>query len=306
MSGRGGLPSLNALRAFEVAGRLMNFSRAAAELGVTQGAISRQVKLLEGQLGIDLFHRSATGVSLTAEGAKFLPVLTESFRRMAEAAEALRDDPWRLSIGAPPSFGMRWVMPRLPRFQAEHPKIDARLTITTDDISELAGFDVAVHYGATPPPGLFAQKLTGERLIPVAAPRLLNGDPPLRVPQDLIRHRLIDTAPDRRYWRLWLQVVGLDRMTGDTAQVIAILDMALRIAEQGSGVAIGDVALIADDIALGRLVAPFPVEVPSGLSYWLVARPEARERPKLRAFFRFMEKEARAAATLKLTPPTKP
>ncbi|WP_158596133.1 LysR family transcriptional regulator [Oleomonas cavernae] len=178
MIGRGNLPSLNALRAFEVAGRLQSFSKAAGELGVTQGAISRQIKLLEGQLGIDLFHRTATGAVLTVEGAKFLPVLTQSFHRMAEAAAALHDDPGRLALGAPPSFGMRWVMPRLSRFQAENPRIDARLTITTDEIGDLPGFDAAVHYGATPPPGFYALRLAGERLIPVAAPRLIDGNPP--------------------------------------------------------------------------------------------------------------------------------
>lgn len=305
MIGRGQLPSLNALRAFEVAGRLRSFSKAGDELGVTQGAISRQIKLLEGQLGIELFHRLATGVSLTEEGEKFLPVLTECFVKMAEASASLRDDPFRLSIGAPPSFGMRWVMPRLPRFQTENPRIDARLTITTDDLGDLAGFDAGVHYGATPPPGLHALKLAGERLIPVAAPRLID-DParPLKTPQDLARHTLIDTVPDRRYWRLWLQVVGHDSVTGERAQVITILDMALRVAEQGLGIAIGDVAMIADDIALGRLAAPFPVEVPSGFSYWLVARPEASSRPKLRSLFRFMEKEARATAALRLKPPS--
>lgn len=307
MIGRGHLPSLNALRAFEVAGRLLSFSRAAVELGVTQGAISRQVKLLEGQLGVELFHRAATGVTLTDEGRQLLPVLTESFTKMAEASASLRDDPFRLSIGAPPSFGMRWVMPRLPRFQAENPRIDARLTITTDELGDLAGFDAGVHYGAMPPPGLHALKLAAERLVPVAAPRLID-DPerPLKTPQDLSRHTLIDTVPDRRYWRLWLQVVGHDSLTGERAQVITILDMALRVAEQGLGIAIGDVAMIADDIALGRLAAPFPVEVPSGFSYWLVARPEASARPKLRSLFRFMEKEARATAALKLKPPTAP
>ncbi|MDD3444320.1 MAG: LysR substrate-binding domain-containing protein [Zavarzinia sp.] len=305
MIGRGNLPSLNALRAFQVAGELRNFSRAAEALGVTQGAISRQIRLLEGQLGIELFTRGATGVSLTLEGEKLLPVLTDCFQRMSEATAALRDDPWRLSIGAPPSFGMRWFMPRLARFQAENPRIDARMTITTDDITELSGFDTIVHYGATPPAGLQALKLTGERLIPVTAPRLIeDAERPLRTPKDLARHTLIDTMPDRRYWRLWLQVAGLDKMTGEKAQVIAILDMALRIAEQGMGVAIGDVSMVADDIALGRLAAPFPVEVPSGLSYWLVARPEAAERPKLRSLFRFMEKEARLTAALKLRPPT--
>ncbi|MCF4166932.1 LysR substrate-binding domain-containing protein [Zavarzinia compransoris] len=304
MIGRGNLPSLNALRAFQVAGELHNFSRAAEALGVTQGAISRQIRLLEGQLGIELFHRGATGVTLTLEGEKLLPVLTNCFQRMAEATAALRDDPWRLSIGAPPSFGMRWFMPRLARFQAENPRIDARLTITTDDITELSGFDVAVYYGATPPQGLQALKLAGERLIPVTAPRLIDGDRPLKSPADLARHTLIDTTEDRRYWRHWLQVVGLDKLTGEKAQVIAILDMALRIAEQGMGVAIGDVCMIADDIALGRLAAPFPVEVPSGQSYWLVTRPEAADRPKLRSLFRFMEKEARMTAALKLRPPT--
>jgi LysR family glycine cleavage system transcriptional activator len=301
--GRGNLPSLNALRAFEVAGRLQSFSKAAAELGVTQGAISRQIKLLEGQLGIDLFHRTATGAVLTAEGTKFLPVLTESFHRMAAAAVALHDDPGRLALAAPPSFGMRWVMPRLSRFQAENPRIDTRLTITTDEIGDLPGFDAAVHYGATPPPGFYALRLAAERLIPVAAPRLIDGTPPLKVPGDLARHTLIDTNEDRRYWRLWLEVVGLDTLKGERAQVITILDMALRVAEQGLGVAIGDVPLIADDIALGRLVAPFPVEVPSGFSHWLVARPEAKDRPKIKALFRFMEKEAQATARLKLTVP---
>lgn len=304
MIGRGQLPSLNALRAFEVAGRLNSFSRAGQELGVTQGAISRQIKLLEGQLGVELFHRGATGVSLTEEGQKLLPVLSECFTRMTEASASLRDDPFRLTIAAPPSFGMRWLMPRLPRFQAENPRIDARLTITTDDLDDTSGFDAGIHYGPTPPPGLHALKLAGERLVPVAAPKLID-DPerPLKTPQDLKRHTLIDTVPDRRYWRLWLQVVGHDSVTGERAQVITILDMALRVAEQGLGIAIGDVAMIADDIALGRLVAPFPVEVPSGYSYWLVARPEASARPKLRSLFRFMEKEARATAALRLKPP---
>lgn len=303
MIGRAQLPSLNAMRAFEVAGRLCSFSKAALELGVTQGAISRQIKLLEGQLGVELFRRTATGALLTEEGARFLPVLTEAFTRMAESAAALRDDPGRLALGAPPSFGMRWVMPRLTRFQAENPRIDARLTITTDEVGDMPGFDAAVHYGATPPHGFYALRLAAERLIPVAAPRLIEGTPPLKVPGDLARHTLIDTYEDRRYWRLWLEVVGLDSLRGERAQVITILDMALRVAEQGMGVAIGDVCLIADDIALGRLVAPFPVEVPSGFHYWLVTRPEAKDRPKLKALFRFMEKEAQATARLRLTTP---
>ncbi|MDX1514041.1 MAG: transcriptional regulator GcvA, partial [Gammaproteobacteria bacterium] len=206
------LPPLNALRAFEAAARHLSFTRAAEELHVTQAAVSHQVKSLEEYLGIKLFRRFNRSLLLTDEGQAYLPTMTKAFDLMSDATSRLvkKDPAGPLTVSVLPSFAARWLVPRLGRFRRAHPEIDLRI----DPATQLVDFgrgdvDVGIRYGRGEYPGLRSDRLMEEDIFPVCSPALLDGEHPLKDPEDLAHHTLLhdDGHGD---WRTWLLAAGVD------------------------------------------------------------------------------------------------
>jgi LysR family glycine cleavage system transcriptional activator len=283
------LPSLNGLRAFEAAARHLSFTNAAAELNVTQTAISHQIRRLEQELGISLFVRQNRALALTPEARDYLPGVRAAFNDLRLATERLqrRDNDHVLTVSTLASLAAKWLLPRLSAFQEAHPGIDVRITTSTALVDFKNGdVDAAIRYGRGHWPGLRADWLTADQLFPVCSPALLTGDKPLRCPQDLANHALLHTS--QAYaddWRLWLTAAGLpttiSKQPGLTFDLIL---MTVQAAIDGYGVAIGRTTYVEGDIAKGRLVVPFEITLPADAGFYLVSPGASAEKPKLAAF----------------------
>ncbi len=294
------LPPLNALRAFEAAGRYQNFSRAAEELHVTQGAVSRHVKLLEQHLGIDLFRRRPQGLELTGPGRALLPELSASFERIIQATKAVTNQDDEIKILSAPTLATRWLIPRLLGFQERYPDFRASVGLFVSGYDEFykGNFDVGIdcfEYASLRPTDLEGVLIRREALTPVCAPRLRDGDPPLARPSDLARHALLHPYTDRKDWRKWLRAAELTDVDVESGQTFETMEMAVRAAVGGLGVAMGDLLLVEDDLASGQLVAPFDLVVSEDTGYYLFCpRGRFRER-KIAAFRDWIIAEAKAS-----------
>jgi LysR family glycine cleavage system transcriptional activator len=269
------------LRAFEAAARHQSFTRAAAELHVTQTAISHQIRKLEEELGVRLFVRTPGAVHLTAQAEAYLAVVSGAFDHLRDATARLRDDesagpePRPLRLSTTPSFATKWLLPRLATFQAAHPDMPVEVSTNMALVDfRREEIDVAIRYGRGRWPGLHATWLLAEDILPVCAPGLHDGPNALRQPADLAAHRLItvSTYPDE--WHLWLTAAGLPTALAERAMVFDMPILAIQAAIDGMGVALGHTPLVEADLAAGRLVAPFAMSLPSEMGFYLVA-PEA-------------------------------
>ncbi|TQF28431.1 transcriptional regulator GcvA [Bradyrhizobium sp. UNPA324] len=283
------LPSLNGLRAFEAAARHLSFTLAAAELNVTQTAISHQIRRLEEELGIRLFIRQNRALALTPEARDYLPGVRAAFNDLRLATDRLlrKDDDKVLTVSTLASLAAKWLLPRLTDFQEQHPGFDVRITTSTSLVDfQRDNVDAAIRYGRGQWPGLRADWLMADELFPVCSPSLLRGDKSLRRPEDLRNHALLHTSnTNSDDWRLWLTAAGLPadiaRHPGITFDMIF---MTIQAAIDGIGVAMGRTSYVRDDIAKGRLVVPFRIALPTDAGFYLVAPEGRREAPKLTAF----------------------
>ena len=280
------LPPLNTLRSFEAAARLASFSKAADELFVTHGAVSRAIKTLEEFLGLKLFTRRTREVLLTPQGAVYAARVRDALDRLAGATLALtRDDAkGTLTVSTLPSFAAKWLVPRLFRFRRQQPDIDIRLE-TTERLTdfEADGIDIAVRFGRGNYPGLVCDLLLREELFPACSPKLLEGSAPLREPADLAHHTLIhDDFPID--WQGWLRLAGVANVDADRGPVFLSSVLALQAAVQGEGVVLARSALAGDDLEAGRLVRPFALSLPSDAAYYAVCPPRALERRRVKVF----------------------
>ncbi|NDR59082.1 LysR substrate-binding domain-containing protein [Aliiruegeria sabulilitoris] len=284
------LPPLNALKAFEAAARHGGFIAAADELCVTRGAVSRHVKTLEAHVGVPLFRRHARGVELTEAGRELLPVLTNAFGQIAEAADRLSERATDLRIICPPATSIRWLIPRLEAFRAEHPEI--RLRLTTDfhggDGYVPAEYDVGFSFEFWPGrhPEIENRPLFPILLSPACAPAMTEGEKTLSRPQDLARFKLLHETADRTDWRTWLDAFPADGLTAASGDVFPNLDMATRAAVIGAGVVMGDLVLCREELERGLLRLPFPDRIcrsPNG-DISLIAHRDKWDDPKVRVF----------------------
>ena len=253
------LPPLNSLRAFEAAARLGSFSLAADELCVTHGAISRHVQQLEAWMECMLFERYNRRVVLTEAGSSYLTEIGASFDRIANAtAQQMQRGGHRvLRVSAPATFSLRWLVPRLSSFQLENPNIEVRISTSNEPIEKLREHaDVIIRGGPQSIEGYIAEEFLSEIRLPVCSPKLLKTRK-LRKPQDLEHFTLLHTATYPRMWPDWLAAAGLPQLTPKHSLTLAHFYLTLQGALDGLGVAMGPIALVADDIAEGRLVLPF-------------------------------------------------
>jgi len=290
------LPPLNALRAFEAAARHLSFKTAAAELHVTPAAISHQIKALESELGIKLFHRLTREIRLTEEGHALAPGLRDALDRMAGAVERVTQAPTRsvLTLSTLTTFAMSWLVPRLPRFQALHPEIEVRVT-TSQHIVDFTrqDFDAALRSGHGNWPGLAQHMLFEDRLTPLASPQLARR---LRKPADLADVALLDTDPEPE-WHVWLSRFGLEKMPLRRGPSFDSTRICLEAAANGIGVALGDPMFAADQIAAGLLVQPFDLVATTGRAYWFVYPQPFAARPKIVAFRDWLVAETQRLTT---------
>ncbi|MCF7533072.1 LysR substrate-binding domain-containing protein [Pseudomonas petrae] len=264
------LPPLPALHTFLITAKCCNFTRAAEALHITQGAVSRQISGLEAHLGYRLFNRQARGLSLTAQGRELLPRIEQVFSLIEEAVDQVNARPRALQIKAPTCIS-RWLLPRLMQWQKERPDVPVQLTTTSAHVVDFRreDFDAAVVFGAHPGEATHVQRLFDEQLTPVCSPSLLASNP-LSGLADLERHMLLHPTLDERDWTLWLKAAGAKLSNVEQGQHFDTMDLAMTVASQGSGLAIGDWSLIGEDLSAGRLVMPFELKVRTGAAYYFV------------------------------------
>lgn len=264
------LPPLTALRTFEAAARRGSFTKAAEELHVTQSAVSRQIRTLEADLGVPLFRRGARKVRLTPDGERLLPVLSQAFRDIEKTVARLRQPERDVKLKVPPTFAIRWLIPRLERFQTERPDIQVRLTSGSSEVKlGKEPFDLGVIYVRAGEAGRRGDVLAVDGAVPVAAPRYLAHAPPLAAPRDLLRHQLLLTDASAWDWRRWARNFDVDELPLDDAQQLEVAEAAIQAARSGQGVALVNRAFVARELADRKLLAPLPV-APLELGHWLV------------------------------------
>jgi len=280
------LPPMKALAAFEAAARLQSFTRAADELHLTHGAISRQIALLEQHFGRPLFVRRARGVSVTEVGARLHHTVSEMLTTLSSLSRELRvDSPsGRVHVSVTPSLGAHWLLPRLRRFHAGHAQISVQLnaTLAVTDLDR-SHYDFAIRDLAASP-GPQAMLLFRDTLTPVCRPDLVE-----RISMLPLLH---DT--DHGHWRQWLGAIQRPELLARCESIVLNdYNLVIEAAQNGIGLAMGRTELLADALARGRLVAPFEVRVSSPRGHYLVKSPRALRKPA-EVFWRWLQQEGEA------------
>jgi LysR family glycine cleavage system transcriptional activator len=283
------LPPLNAIRAFEAAARHLSITVAADELNVTPGAVSRQIRSLEESLGLQLLYRGHRQITLTSAGEDYYRAVTKAMDGLREATRRLTKRARRkqLKIRAYTTFAMRWLIPRLSSFHAANPGIEVLLTASLDPVDfRKEDIDGAIRLGDGKWSGVNAYRLVSNVLLPVCSPRLLSDGNNVTKPADLRHQTLLHSIARPDDWRYWLEATGVDREVeprgGMSYQSSA---MAYAAAVEGQGFAIAQQFLVADDLASGRLVAPFHQTVDMGdFTYYLLTPADRAESPSMATF----------------------
>jgi LysR family glycine cleavage system transcriptional activator len=290
------LPPLTALPAFDAAARHLSFTKAASELNLTHGAVSRAIRNIEDRLGVQLFERATRAVSLTRAGAAYAAEIRAALDQISVAtmvATAPRSD-GVLNVSTSDGFAGRWLVPRLYRFHRAHRDIDVRIS-TSGMLADFVrdGIDVAIRYGGGKYEGAVAEFLTDVEVFPVCSPELLQGEHPLREPSDLRHHTLIhDGFPID--WAMWLERAGVADVDPRRGVSFDSATYATDAAVHGEGVLLGRSALVSADLAAGRLVRPFDLKVKATSSYYVVYMATALRQRKVRAFRDWLVKEIAA------------
>ncbi|CAN5150943.1 transcriptional regulator GcvA [soil metagenome] len=280
------LPPLAAVRVFEAAARLENFTAAANELGMTQAAVSYQVKLLEERLGLSLFHRVGRKVALTDRGRSLAPVIIRAFDEMRQGFATLAgEDSAVLTISCTNSFANLWLAPRLGIFQMRQPGLAVRIH-SSDTLADFArdGVDMAIRGGKGVWPGLDARLLAHNRLAPLCSPAYRAANGPIVDARALRSLTLL--SPDDIWWGEWFSDMGVepDRAAGPPEIALDSQVMEGRAAIAGQGVAILNTYLWKAEIEAGLLIEAVPSNVVESRSYWVVYPRHARNTPKIKAF----------------------
>ncbi|WED21201.1 transcriptional regulator GcvA [Vibrio sp. JC009] len=280
------LPPLNSLRVFEAAARQLSFTRAAEELFVTQAAVSHQIKALEEYLGIKLFRRRNRSLLLTEEGQSYFLDIKDIFTSIADATDKVleRSEKGALTISLPPSFAIQWLVPRLADFNQKEPDIDVRIkAVDLDEGSLTDDVDVAIYYGRGSWPGLKADKLYQEYLVPLCSPRFMLGDNPLESLEDLGRFTLLhDTS--RKDWKQFVKQNEIEGVNVNHGPIFSHSTMVLQAAAHGQGIALGNNVLARPEIDAGRLVAPFDEVLVSKNAFYVVCHDKNADSGRVAKF----------------------
>lgn len=299
------LPSLNALRTFEAAARHGSFKAAAAELCVSQSAVSHQIKQLEGELGVELFVRRPHGTELSRQGRAYFPILRDAFERIAAGTDLLRGSTGRpmLTLQVYSTFAIRWLIPRLPAFQRCHPDVNVRLHTSQSDVNfEYEDVDACVMIGNRSGAGLHYDYLFSSRIFPVCSPAT-QAEYGLRDDPGRLRDApLLQVYPSRADWWTWLNAHGVDSVNPDSGQQFDSYELAMNAAVQGIGVALGMEPFVVRDLQSEALVEPFAGRRTYTEGDWyLVCRENKATRPDIEAFRQWLL--AQAAGDPSMPPP---
>ncbi|SDE39570.1 transcriptional regulator GcvA [Paraburkholderia lycopersici] len=288
------LPPLNALRAFEAAGRLGSFKEAAAELHVTPGAVSQQVRLLEAWLGAPLFERRNRQVTLTPAAKAWLEEIGPLFEKISQATArygVIEAVSRTLSVSAPATFTLRWLVPRLAKFRAGHPDFEVKVETSNGPLESLKeDHDVVIRGGPDTFYGYSMRPFLSEDRLPVCSPDLLKRVP-LREPGDLRQHTLLHTSSLPRLWPDWLASARIPNLRPAATLTFDHFYLTLQAAIDGIGIAMGPTALVADDLAAGRLVAPFASPRLPSRSYCTYVPDEKVDDERVVLFRSWLERE---------------
>ena len=293
---------LNALRAFDAAARHLNFTRAAIELCVSQGAVSHQVAQLERRLGTRLFHRLPRGLALTDEGQALVPVVADAFDRVAATLDQYADGRFRevLKVGVVGTFATGWLLPRLDAFARAYPGIDLRIS-TNNNRVDLAGeaLDFAIRFGDGAWHGTHAEPLLAAPMTPLCTPAIAAR---LKTPADLIPERLLRSYRADE-WALWFAAAGVSApvLRGPMFDSSALMAAA---AAAGLGIALAPPSMLARELAAELLVQPFKIEINAG-RYWLtrlMSRPESDAMAQFRGWL--IDELAEETASKSMMPPS--
>jgi LysR family glycine cleavage system transcriptional activator len=283
-------PYLNGARAFEAAARLGGFAAAAKELNVTPSAISRMTRLLEERMGVTLFNRSANRLTLTAAGQTFRAGLFPIFDALARLTDQVSKlgQGNVLTVGVGPTFATRWLIPRLSEFAAMAPDVEVRFA--TGGVAGTFSDDwtCGIKLGSGAWPGLVAEPLFAADLVPVCAPALADR---MRAPRQLARATLLRVAHAPDDWPSWLGAMDLSDLKA-TGPIFGFYGQAIQAATDGLGVAMGIRPYIDDDLAAGRLVAPFARSVPKGSQWYLIYKDFRSEDRTFAAFRDWLLRQA--------------
>jgi LysR family transcriptional regulator, glycine cleavage system transcriptional activator len=280
------LPSLNALRAFEATARHLSVKNAAAELCVTPGAVSQLLKTLEQRLGVMLFKRANRSVTLTEAGQSYLPSVRNAFRQIADATNriAAAGDTGLLTVSATPFFAAAWLVPHLKEFQDAHPDIDLQI-VTGNALVDFSrdGIDVAIRHGLGRYPGLHSERLLTVEIVPVAAPALVDQRGVPKTAAELARWPHVHDA-ERKGWHRWFQAQRLDDIGAPRGPAFDDSGLLLAAVLAGQGAGLLPAALVASDVAEGRLVRLADAAWIEDVAYYLVYPQASHTRPKIVAF----------------------
>ncbi|KMW60510.1 Glycine cleavage system transcriptional activator GcvA [Candidatus Rhodobacter oscarellae] len=276
------LPPLNALRAFEAAGRHQSFSRAAEELGVAHSSISRHVRGLEDRLGVGLFQAVSQGVALTEAGRRYMAHITPAFDQIAEATDAISGRPeGLLVVNSEPLFALKWLIGRLSGFKRAHPEVDLQLE-ATGELVDLARYqaDLVIRFFKTHTPEGPADLISDRGMYPFATPQIAAT---INRPLDILRHPMLQDRGGNT-WGAWFDLVG-----GAPPEALPQLgrrmraSLSIEAAVAGHGVILTSSEIVTGHVARGELVQLFDVPLRLG-AYYLLIREDARRMKPVRAF----------------------
>jgi LysR family glycine cleavage system transcriptional activator len=303
------LPGTRALRTLVSAGRHLNFTRAADELGLTPAAVSYQIKEIEDQLGVKLFVRSSRAIHLTSEGEVLFEAAGDALdivnRATARIRRMSRSTTTQLKVTLDPHFATKWLMRRVENFRKLQPGIELRFEVSYElrefDVDDI---DVAIRYGSGKYSGLSANRLFDNVIVPVCSPRLLKSGRALNEPRDLMHHTLAHIEWSRQgvtwpNWQMWMAAAGIHDFDDSRTVVFGTSSDAVEAALAGEAVALADFAMIANDLSEGRLVRPFELSIkaPSEFAYFLVYPTGTAADPRIVAFREWLLAEAAAEST---------
>lgn len=299
------LPSLDLIKGFEAAARNLSFTKAAEELFLTQSAVSRQIKALEEQLGVALFHRRHRALLLTEAGQELYRSASSALKQLADTATRIkaRGSTRMLTVSTTVGFASLWLIPRLTAFRDRHPDVEIRIDANNRMLDlRQDGIEIAIRYCTQDmaPPG--AIKLFGEEVTPVCSPKLITRAKPLARPEDLRHHvllhyeSLVGTSAPWLTWTVWLEVMQIADFKPAGSLRFGQYDQAIRAAVDGQGVALASSGLVKQLIRQGKLVAPFKQRAKSSRAYFLVTTKDAEPRTDVQDFIAWLILQAKAEA----------
>ena len=281
------LPSLYGLRAFEAAARHLSFTRAAEELCVTQGAISHQVQNLEAELHVKLFSRLPKNLKLTQAGELLYPPTHKAFSQIVEASRVISQKNSTFQIIIPPTFGTRWLIPRMHDFQSKNPDLKIQITTSTTsiDLKYDHNFDAVITTKKPRTKDFIHDHLFEEELYPVCSPKMITPSNPINCIEDLSNHCVLHSLPGRKEWKEWCKMMNVGQLKTIGEQCFELEESSIQAAIAGLGVALANIHFIHNEISVNALKLPFPKAPPLTLvSYGLTYHKTKRDFLPLRKF----------------------